>query len=95
MNNLDLISHSPEETQKLGRRIGELALPGDVFLLVGDLGAGKTCPYTFFVVSSLSTFRLVPFNIADIIASLKVESSRGEVKSSTSSVVRLMSCLSR
>ena len=24
-------------------RIGELALPGDVFLLVGDLGTGKTC----------------------------------------------------
>ena len=43
MNHLDLISHSPEETQKLGRHIGELALPGDVFLLVGDLGAGKTC----------------------------------------------------
>ncbi len=43
MNNLNLISHSPEETQKLGRRIGELALPGDVFLLVGNLGAGKTC----------------------------------------------------
>ncbi|MFC1987735.1 tRNA (adenosine(37)-N6)-threonylcarbamoyltransferase complex ATPase subunit type 1 TsaE [Chloroflexota bacterium] len=43
MNHLALISHSPAETQKLGRHIGELALPGDVFLLVGDLGAGKTC----------------------------------------------------
>ncbi len=43
MNHLDLISHSPEQTQKLGRRIGELALPGEVFLLIGDLGAGKTC----------------------------------------------------
>ncbi len=43
MNNLELISHSPEQTQKLGMRIGELALPGDVFLLVGKLGAGKTC----------------------------------------------------
>src|SRR4030042_5929048 len=37
------ISHSPEETQKLGERIGELALPGDVFLFVGELGTGKTC----------------------------------------------------
>ncbi|MFH1032266.1 MAG: tRNA (adenosine(37)-N6)-threonylcarbamoyltransferase complex ATPase subunit type 1 TsaE [Chloroflexota bacterium] len=37
------ISHSAEETQKLGERIGELALPGDVFLIVGELGAGKTC----------------------------------------------------
>ncbi|MBI3930776.1 MAG: tRNA (adenosine(37)-N6)-threonylcarbamoyltransferase complex ATPase subunit type 1 TsaE [Chloroflexi bacterium] len=43
MNQLKLISHSPEETQELGRRIGELALAGDVFLLSGELGAGKTC----------------------------------------------------
>ena len=40
---LELSSHSPEETQKFGMRIGELALPGDIFLLVGSLGAGKTC----------------------------------------------------
>ena len=43
MSNLELVSHSPEQTQKLGMRIGELALPGDVFLLVGELGVGKTC----------------------------------------------------
>ncbi len=43
MGHLELISHSPEETQTLGKRIGQLALPGDVFLLVGELGAGKTC----------------------------------------------------
>jgi len=42
-SHIDLISHSPEETQKIGVRIGELALPGDVFLLSGSLGAGKTC----------------------------------------------------
>jgi len=40
---LELISHSPEQTQKFGAGIGELCLPGDVFLLVGSLGAGKTC----------------------------------------------------
>jgi len=39
----ELTSHSPEQTQELGRRIGQLALAGDVFLLAGDLGAGKTC----------------------------------------------------
>ena len=38
-----MITHSPEQTQKLGTCIGELALPGDVFLLVGELGTGKTC----------------------------------------------------
>jgi tRNA threonylcarbamoyladenosine biosynthesis protein TsaE len=40
---IDLTSHSPEQTQQIGVRIGELALPGDVFLLSGRLGAGKTC----------------------------------------------------
>ncbi len=40
---LELVSHSPDETQQLGRHIGELAMPGDIFLLVGSLGAGKTC----------------------------------------------------
>ncbi len=34
---------SPEETQRLGRAIGEQARAGDVYLLVGPLGAGKTC----------------------------------------------------
>jgi len=43
MSYLELISHSPEQTQRLGVRIGELALPGDIFLLVGGLGTGKTC----------------------------------------------------
>ncbi len=40
---LEFISHSPEQTQKLGFHIGELAQPGDIFLLVGNLGTGKTC----------------------------------------------------
>ena len=43
MSCLELISHSPEQTQQFGVHIGELALPGDVFLLVGGLGTGKTC----------------------------------------------------
>ncbi len=42
-HNLALDSDSPEETQAVGRVLGESACPGDVFLLVGDLGAGKTC----------------------------------------------------
>ena len=43
MNRLELISHNPEQTQQFGVRIGELSLAGDIFLLVGTLGAGKTC----------------------------------------------------
>ncbi len=40
---LSFISHSPRETQEMGQRLGELAQPGDVILLVGGLGTGKTC----------------------------------------------------
>jgi len=40
--NLEFISHSPEQTQRLGVRLGELLEPGRLVCLVGDLGAGKT-----------------------------------------------------
>ncbi len=40
---LEILTGSPDETQKLGRTIGTIALEGDVVLLHGDLGAGKTC----------------------------------------------------
>ena len=40
---LSIQSASPEETQTIGRLLGEQAQPGDVFLLSGPLGAGKTC----------------------------------------------------
>ena len=40
---IELTTHSPEETQSIGRTLGARALPGHVFLLVGELGAGKTC----------------------------------------------------
>ncbi len=43
MSQFEIITHSPEETQKIGVSIGEMAQPGDNFLLVGSLGAGKTC----------------------------------------------------
>jgi len=43
INCLELITYSSEHTQRLGISIGELAKPGDIFLLVGELGTGKTC----------------------------------------------------
>ena len=33
---------SPEETRALGKKIGQQALPGEVYTLTGDLGVGKT-----------------------------------------------------
>ena len=35
-------TYSAEETFAFGKRIGQLAEPGQVFTLVGDLGVGKT-----------------------------------------------------
>lgn len=35
-------TRSPEETLELGMRLAEAAKPGDVYVLTGDLGAGKT-----------------------------------------------------
>lgn len=37
-----VLSGSPEETHRLGVRLGQLLQPGDFVGLVGDLGAGKT-----------------------------------------------------
>jgi tRNA threonylcarbamoyladenosine biosynthesis protein TsaE len=39
---LDIISHSPDQTRQIGARLGQLARPGDLILLSGQLGAGKT-----------------------------------------------------
>ena len=36
------VTRSTDQTIALGRRLGELLEPGDVLVLTGDLGAGKT-----------------------------------------------------
>ena len=41
-SSLDFISHSAEQTTRLGTRLGELLRPGDLICLEGGLGAGKT-----------------------------------------------------
>jgi tRNA threonylcarbamoyladenosine biosynthesis protein TsaE len=38
-----LITTSPAETRNLGVCLGKLAQPGDIYLLSGNLGVGKTC----------------------------------------------------
>ena len=40
---MHVMSHSPEETRQVGNLLGQRAQPGDLFLLTGPLGAGKTC----------------------------------------------------
>ncbi|MBE7433483.1 MAG: tRNA (adenosine(37)-N6)-threonylcarbamoyltransferase complex ATPase subunit type 1 TsaE [Anaerolineales bacterium] len=39
---LEFFSRSPEQTRRIGIRLGGLLEPGDVICLQGDLGAGKT-----------------------------------------------------
>jgi tRNA threonylcarbamoyladenosine biosynthesis protein TsaE len=39
---LDLFSRSPEQTRRIGIRVGKALRVGDVICLQGDLGAGKT-----------------------------------------------------
>jgi tRNA threonylcarbamoyladenosine biosynthesis protein TsaE len=41
-HNFEFISRSPEQTRRLGTRIGSLLSKGDLICLSGDLGAGKT-----------------------------------------------------
>lgn len=42
-NTLHLVTHSADETREVGRILGSNALAGDLYLLSGPLGAGKTC----------------------------------------------------
>ena len=39
---MEFITHSPEETERLGSALGALLEPGDILAYRGDLGAGKT-----------------------------------------------------
>lgn len=39
---IDIISHSEEQTRRMGMRLGGLLQAGDVICLSGDMGAGKT-----------------------------------------------------
>ena len=42
-SSMDFISHSAEQTRRIGERLGRLLQPGEVVCLEGDLGSGKTC----------------------------------------------------
>jgi tRNA threonylcarbamoyladenosine biosynthesis protein TsaE len=40
---LEFVSRSPDQTQRLGARLGALLQGGDIVCLEGPLGSGKTC----------------------------------------------------
>jgi tRNA threonylcarbamoyladenosine biosynthesis protein TsaE len=42
MKSFKKVSHNLAETQGIGEKLGQVAQPGDLFLLCGNLGAGKT-----------------------------------------------------
>ena len=39
---MEYITHSPEETERVGQALGERLTPGAILAYEGDLGAGKT-----------------------------------------------------
>ena len=39
---MEVITHSPEETEKVGEKLGQILSPNTVLAFRGDLGAGKT-----------------------------------------------------
>lgn len=41
-HDLDFISHSPAQTERIGQRLGEQLAAGDLLLLIGNFGVGKT-----------------------------------------------------
>lgn len=43
MGSFSIVSNNARQTQHIGVKIGKLAQRGDVLLLIGNLGAGKTC----------------------------------------------------
>jgi tRNA threonylcarbamoyladenosine biosynthesis protein TsaE len=40
---VDFVSHSADQTRRLGNRLGQLLSGGQVLCLTGELGTGKTC----------------------------------------------------
>jgi tRNA threonylcarbamoyladenosine biosynthesis protein TsaE len=41
-NTMEFFSRSPEQTRRVGMRLGALIQPGDLICLAGELGSGKT-----------------------------------------------------
>lgn len=55
---MELITNSPEETEKIGAALGNIIKPGTVIAYRGDLGAGKTA-FTRGLARGLGSTELV------------------------------------
>ena len=51
-------THSPEETRALGAQLAEQLQPGDVILLLGDMGAGKTICIDYSSINIAKRFHI-------------------------------------
>jgi tRNA threonylcarbamoyladenosine biosynthesis protein TsaE len=65
---MNFLSHSVQETRKIGAEVAKTAKPGDVFALEGALGCGKTEFARGFVeaLAGPSTVRSPTFSIINI-----------------------------
>lgn len=59
-NHITLTLASPDQTKQLAKTIGALLCPGDVLLLEGDIGAGKTHFSRSLIQSLLTVHEDVP-----------------------------------
>ena len=55
---MQIQTHSPEETEAVGRKLAAQLQPGDVLAYYGDLGAGKTA-FTRGLASGLGVIETV------------------------------------
>ena len=55
---MEFITHSPEETERIGQALGKTIKPGTVIAYRGDLGAGKTA-FTRGLARGLGSTELV------------------------------------
>ena len=64
---MQIQTHSPEETEAVGRKLAAQLRPGDVLAYYGDLGAGKTA-FTRGLAAGLGVTEPVTLSLIHILA---------------------------